>query len=69
MHEWLDTWSGLGLVVAGMTHQGWDLQLTASAARDWRANFFPVGIARSVLGGTAWEPTPWRATSTRRGKC
>jgi hypothetical protein len=22
MHEWLDSWSGLGLVVAGMTHQG-----------------------------------------------
>ena len=28
-----------------MTHQGWDVQLTAYAARDWRANFFPVGIA------------------------
>jgi hypothetical protein len=40
MHEWLDTWSGLGLVVAGMTHQGWDLQLTVYAARDWRTNFF-----------------------------
>ena len=24
MHDWLDTWSGLGLVVAGMTYQGWD---------------------------------------------
>src|SRR5262245_49871479 len=29
MHQWLDTWAGLGLVVAGMTHQGWDVQLTA----------------------------------------
>jgi hypothetical protein len=29
MHELLDSWSGLGLVVEGMTHQGWDLQLTA----------------------------------------
>ena len=44
-----------------MAHQGWDVQLIAYAARDWRANFFPVGIAHSVLGGTAWEPTPWRA--------
>jgi hypothetical protein len=44
-----------------MTHQGWDLQLIAYAARDWRANFFPVGIAHSVVGGSAWEPTPWRA--------
>jgi hypothetical protein len=36
-----------------MTHQGWDVQLTAYAARDWRANFFPVGIAplrRRLLG-------------------
>jgi hypothetical protein len=38
----------------GMTHQGWDVQLTADAARDWRANFFPVGIAHSIVGGTAW---------------
>jgi hypothetical protein len=61
VHQWLDTWAGLGLVVAGMTHQGWDVQLTAYAARDWRANFFPVGIAHSIVGGTAWEPTTWRA--------
>jgi hypothetical protein len=61
VHRWLDSWSGLGLVVAGMTHQGWDVELTAYAARDWRANFFPVGIAHSIVGGSAWEPTPWRA--------
>jgi hypothetical protein len=57
----LDSWSGIGLIGGGMTHQGWDVQLTAYAARDWRANFFPVGIAHSVVGGSAWEPTPWRA--------
>ena len=35
IHDWLDSWwSGLGLVVACMTHQGWDVQLTAYAARD-----------------------------------
>jgi hypothetical protein len=60
MHEWLDSWMGPGLIVTGMTHQGWDLQLTAYGARDWRASFFPVGIAHSIVGGTAWEPTPWR---------
>ena len=21
----------------------------------------PVGIAHSIFGGSAWEPTPWRA--------
>ena len=61
VHQWLDTWAGLGLVVAGMTHQGWDVQLTAYAARDWRATFYPVGITHSIVGGTAWEPTPRQA--------
>jgi hypothetical protein len=58
VHEWLDSWPGIGLISAGMTHQGWDVQLTAYAARDWRVNFFPVGIAHSIVGGSAWEPTP-----------
>jgi hypothetical protein len=53
--------AGIGLIVAGMDHQGWDLQLTAYAARDWRANFFPAGIAHPSVGGSAWEPTAWRA--------
>jgi hypothetical protein len=65
VREWLDSWSGIGPIIAGMTHQGWDVQLTAYAARDWRATFFPVGIAHSVVGGSAWEPTPSRAVSPR----
>jgi hypothetical protein len=60
MHEWLDNWSGIGLIIAGMTHQGWDVQLTAYSWRDWRANFFRVGITHSIVVGSAWEPTPWR---------
>jgi hypothetical protein len=59
--RWLDNWSGVGLVLTGRAHQGWDVQPTAYAARDWRATFYPVGIAPSIVGGTAWEPTPWRA--------
>jgi hypothetical protein len=61
VRAWLNSWSGLGLIVVGMAWQGWDLQLTAYSGRDWRANFFPVGIAHSIVGGSAWEPTPWRA--------
>ncbi len=60
MRGWLDNWSGIGLIIAGMTYQGRDVQLTAYAARDGRANFFHVGIAHSI-GGPAWEPTAWRA--------
>jgi hypothetical protein len=26
-----------------------------------RELFFPVGFAHSIVGGSAWEPTPWRA--------
>jgi len=61
VREWLNNWSGLGLIIVGMQWQGWDLQLTAFAGRDWRATFFVTGIAHSVAGGSAWEPTPWRA--------
>jgi hypothetical protein len=33
VREWLDSWSGIGLIIAGVTLQGWDVQLTAYAAR------------------------------------
>jgi hypothetical protein len=59
LREWLNNWSGLGLIVAGMTHQGWDLQLTAYSGRDRRANFFPVGIPpRSWAGLPGSGPVP-----------
>jgi len=61
MREWLDTWAGIGLIIAGMTHQGWDVQLTACAARGWRATFFVGAMAHSIVAGSAWEPSPWRA--------
>jgi hypothetical protein len=42
VRKWLNNWSGIGLIIAGMPHQGWDVQLTAYAAPDWRVNFFPA---------------------------
>jgi hypothetical protein len=30
------------------------------------ATFYPVGIARSTVAGSAFEPTPWRAVQGRR---
>ena len=30
-------------------------------------DFFPVGIAYSIVGDTAWEPTPWRAVQRAVG--
>jgi hypothetical protein len=61
LHRWLDSWTGVGLIAVGLHRQGWDLQLTQYGDGHWRANFFPVGIAHSIVGGSAWEPAPWTA--------
>jgi hypothetical protein len=62
VHEWLDTWRGIGDVTRGMTLQGWDLRLTEyDAGEHWRATFFIASEAHSIMGGSAWEKTPWRA--------
>jgi hypothetical protein len=60
---WLDSWSGVGHVAAGMHRQGFDLQLTQYDERGWRATFYTTGMEHSPTSatGTAWEPTPWRA--------
>ena len=29
LHRWLDSWTGVGLLAAGLYRKGWDLQLTA----------------------------------------
>ena len=62
LHRWLDTWRGIGDIATGMTRQGWDLQLTEYDGEHWRATFFVCGQAHSIVGGSAWQTTPWRAT-------
>jgi hypothetical protein len=47
-----------------MARQDFDLQLTQYAERGWRANFYPSGLAHSVVKGTGWAETPWRARLT-----
>jgi hypothetical protein len=61
LHRWLDSWHGIGAVAVGMHHQGSDLQLTEYGGSHWRATFYVTGQAHSIVGGSAWEPTPWRA--------
>ena len=63
LRTWLDSWSGLGAVVVGMAHQGYDLQLTRYDDRGWRATFYTTGLEHSPTSatGTAWERTPARA--------
>jgi hypothetical protein len=62
VHRWLDTSTGVGAVAVGLHRQGWDLQLTQYGDGRWRATFYVTGMAHSLVGGSAWEPTPWTAT-------
>lgn len=52
LHQYLDSWRGVGAIAPGMAHQDFDLQLTRYAERGWRANFYTSGIAHSVVSGT-----------------
>jgi hypothetical protein len=62
LRAWLDSGRGLDAVERGLAHQGYDLQLTRSDNRGWRATFYTTGMEYSSTGatGTAWERTPWR---------
>jgi hypothetical protein len=63
LHRWLDSWSGVGYVVAGMARQEYDLELRCYDGRGWRAIFFQSGFEHSLTSyaGSAWAPSPWQA--------
>jgi hypothetical protein len=61
LHHWLDSWAGVGLIAVGLHRQAWDLQLTQYGDGNWRATLYVTGAAHSIVGGSAWEPTAWRA--------
>lgn len=52
LHHWLDSWRGVGDIVAGMARQGFDLQLTRYDAHGWRATFFTTGMEHSATSAT-----------------
>ena len=54
LHRWLDTWTGLGLVVVGVERQGLRFSLSHIAEGERRATFFadlsrPPAAPRSRL--------------------
>ena len=61
LRTWLDSWSGIGHIAAGMARQGF--QLTRYDERGWRATFYTTGMEHSPTSatGTGWERTPWHA--------
>jgi hypothetical protein len=63
VHDLLDSWSGIGLVVVGMAHRGFTVSLGEHGAGRWIAVFFHGRGGQKPLAaeGTAQERTPWRA--------
>jgi hypothetical protein len=63
LHRWLDSWSGIGLIVVGMSHQGFQVSVGEHGAGQWIAVFDSGrGGHEPVAGaGTAQAATPWRA--------
>jgi hypothetical protein len=43
VHRWLDSWSGIGLIVAGMSHQGFTVSLGEHGVGRWIAVFYRAG--------------------------
>ena len=63
VQRWLSTWTGVGLIGAGMARQGYDLALTRYADLGWRASFYVAGREHSPTGaiGSGFAPTPFGA--------
>jgi hypothetical protein len=63
IHDWLDSWSGLGLIVTGMSRQGFTVSLGEHGVGRWIAVFYHGrgGHEPIAPAGTAQEVTPWRA--------
>jgi hypothetical protein len=40
VHQWLDSWSGIGLIFVGMAHQGFTVSLGEHGVGRWIAVFF-----------------------------
>ena len=61
LHQWLDSWMGIGLVGSGMSHLGFTVSLGEHGAGRWIAAFFHGrgGDEPIAAAGTAQEGTPW----------
>ena len=63
LHRWLDSWSGIGLIVVGMRHQGFQVSLGEHGAGQWIAVFYSGhgGHKPVAAAGTSQAETPWQA--------
>jgi hypothetical protein len=60
LHRWLDTWTGVGLVVVGVERQGLRFSLSHIAEGEWRARF--MSSPMFAPNGFGVATTPWAAT-------
>lgn len=67
LKTWLASWSGIGAVIASITHQGFNVEVR-QFPQGWRANFYRAGIAHSVVASSAWRPRHGEPCSNRPGK-
>jgi hypothetical protein len=63
VHRWLDSWSGIGLIVTGMSRQGFTVSLGEHGVGRWLAVFHHGRGGHGPIAGAgrAQEATPWRA--------
>jgi hypothetical protein len=57
LHRWLDSWTGVGLVVVGVERLGLRASLTHVAEGEWRATFAGYPMFAPASFGVA--ATPW----------
>src|SRR2546421_496206 len=59
LHRWLDSWSGIGHITAGMARQGYDVELRRYDGQGWRAMFFTTGFEHSLCQRSPNFPQAW----------
>jgi hypothetical protein len=62
VHRWLNSWAGIGLVVVGMAHQGYQVSFGGHGTARWIAVFYRAGGDHEPVpaAGTAQEAMAWR---------
>jgi hypothetical protein len=61
LRQWFSGWPGIGRIVAGMSRQGFDLQLVRHGAAGRQATFYTAGQtahSQASAVGSAWAPEP-----------
>ena len=60
LHDWLDSWHGVGLIEHGLARQERDLELILYGDR-WGAAVYWTGHVHATVQATGWQMTPWGA--------